>query len=128
MLIPARNEQDGIARPSHRRSGSQGVDLEVIVLDDHSEDATAAVVNQLAAADSRVRLVRPLQNCRKAGAASNTRVGCWLIMRGSPLLGFLDADVRLCAKRFGPNGGIFLRHCRADLASGISASGDGRPA
>ena len=58
VLLPARNEADRIA-PCLRallRSGHVP-DLELIVLDDESDDDTAAVVHAVAGGDPRVRLV-----------------------------------------------------------------------
>ena len=96
---------------------SWGVELEVIVLDDQSEDATANVVSAMAERDGRVRLVRgqplPVGWCGKQYA-------CSLLARAArhPLLVFLDADVRLA-----PDGlarmAAFLEQSKADLASGI---------
>src|SRR5262249_14433173 len=57
VLIPARNEERGIVAAVESALASEGVSLEVIVLDDHSEDRTAALVEGLARRDSRVRLV-----------------------------------------------------------------------
>lgn len=56
MLIPARNEARSIRAAVDAVLTSQDVTLEVIVLDDHSEDETASVVRQMAAQDPRVRL------------------------------------------------------------------------
>ena len=72
----------------------RGLELEVIVLDDHSEDATAAIVSELAGSDDRVRLISapelPAGWCGKQHA-------CWILARAAhhPLLVFLDADVRV---------------------------------
>ena len=117
VLIPARNEQDGIGQAVTAALGSQGVELEVIVLDDHSEDATAAVVNRLAVGDSRVRLIPapelPEGWCGKQHA-------CWVLAQQarSPLLVFLDADVRLAPDAVARMA-AFLHTAGADLASGI---------
>ena len=51
-----------------------GVELEVLVLDDHSDDATAAIVRQRAAGDTRVRWWTG-QRCRPDGVANSTRAG-----------------------------------------------------
>ena len=56
VLIPARNEAQSIRAAVESVLASRQVDLEVIVLDDHSEDDTAAVVREIAARDSRLRL------------------------------------------------------------------------
>lgn len=117
ILIPARNEERGIVAAVEAALASEGVELEVLVLDDHSEDATAELVQTLAERDCRVRLEAapplPAGWCGKQHACSvlaqNARF---------PLLLFLDADVRLepsgVARLIG-----FLENSKADLVSGV---------
>jgi hypothetical protein len=117
VLIPARNEELAIGAALEAVLASRGVELEVIVLDDHSEDATANVVSAIAARDIRVHLVRgqPLP-----GGWCGKQYACSLLAQVAryPLLVFLDADVRLS-----PDGlarmAAFLDQSKADLASGI---------
>lgn len=117
VLIPARNEEAAIVPAVEAALASRGVLLEVVVLDDHSEDRTAALVEELARHDPRVRLekapVLPAGWCGKQHA-------CHVLGRCAryPLLCFLDADVRLA-----PDGlarlAAFLRESNADLVSGV---------
>ena len=117
VLIPARNEERTIGAAVEAVLASRGVELEVVVLDDHSEDDTADVVSAIAEQDSRVRLLRgqplPAGWCGKQYA-------CSLLARAAryPLLVFLDADVRVS-----PDGlarmEAFLKQSKAGLASGI---------
>jgi hypothetical protein len=117
LLIPARNEAASIGPAVEAALASRGVDLEVLVLDDGSEDATAAVVTALAAGDARVRLLAgaplPPGWCGKQHA-------CAALAAASryPLLAFVDADVRLA-----PDGlarlAAFLDASGADLVSGF---------
>jgi cellulose synthase/poly-beta-1,6-N-acetylglucosamine synthase-like glycosyltransferase len=117
VLVPARNEERSIERAVQAALASRGVELEVIVLDDDSEDATAACVARIAERDSRVRLLLapplPAGWCGKQHA-------CAELARAAkhPLFAFLDADVRL-----EPDGlarmAAFLETARVDLASGI---------
>ncbi|MEZ6075255.1 MAG: glycosyltransferase [Pirellulaceae bacterium] len=58
VLIPARNEEQGIGVAVCSALATIGVDVEVVVMDDHSTDCTAAVVEELSGTDARVRLVR----------------------------------------------------------------------
>lgn len=94
ILIPARNEERAIGSAVEAALASEGVTVEVIVLDDHSEDRTAEVVRTLAARDARVRLetAPPLPEgwCGKQHA-------CWVLSQRAThsLLLFQDADVRL---------------------------------
>ncbi len=117
VLIPARNEEATIGAAVAAVLAVRGVDLEVIVLDDHSNDATAAIVAALAARDARVRLelAPPLPTgwCGKQHACAA------LAARASkPLLLFLDADVRL-APDAPARLASFLEATGADLVSGL---------
>jgi hypothetical protein len=62
VLVPARNEAAAIGRLIDDVLASEGVDLELVILDDASDDDTASIVADRAARDLRVRLVagRPL--------------------------------------------------------------------
>jgi hypothetical protein len=94
VLIPARNEELGIAACVESVLASQHVEIEVIVLDDHSTDRTAEIVREIAAKDSRLRIesAPPLPEgwCGKQAA-------CFTLskMARHDILTFLDADVRL---------------------------------
>ncbi|WP_419804964.1 glycosyltransferase family 2 protein [Terriglobus sp.] len=119
VCIPARNEEAGIAACVTSVLRSEDVALSVLVIDDHSSDDTAAIVRALGAKDGRVRLVEaPLLPAGWNGKQH----ACWIAAQeavknaadvsilgrasapggsvasqvsGSPLLCFLDADVRL---------------------------------
>jgi chlorobactene glucosyltransferase len=58
VLVPARNEERNIGPCVASLLAQSYRPLEVIVIDDGSEDGTAAVVQRLAAADGRLRLLR----------------------------------------------------------------------
>lgn len=58
LLVPARNEALALPRTLPSLLASDYPALEVLVLDDASEDATAVVVERMAARDARLRLVR----------------------------------------------------------------------
>jgi hypothetical protein len=117
LLIPARNEERSIVAAVEAALASAGVELEVVVLDDHSEDRTAELVRAAAARDPRVRLIEapPLPEgwCGKQHA-------CHVLAGAArhPLLAFQDADVRLA-----PDGlarlAAFQRQSGADLVSGF---------
>lgn len=94
ILIPARNEEEGIAACVQSALASTNVALEVIVLDDHSTDATAAIVRRLALDDRRLRLVAALP---LPPGWSGKQHACHMLanLSKAPNLVFLDADVRL---------------------------------
>jgi chlorobactene glucosyltransferase len=58
VIVPARDEEGAIARCLRSVLRSEYPRLEVLVVDDQSQDATAAIVESIADADGRVRLVR----------------------------------------------------------------------
>jgi glycosyltransferase involved in cell wall biosynthesis len=93
VIIPARNEAGTIETVVRSVLASTYRSLELIVVDDRSTDATAAMVERLAAADSRTRLV--------AGAAlpPGWYGKPWACVQGhraasASLLLFTDADTR----------------------------------
>jgi glycosyltransferase involved in cell wall biosynthesis len=94
VLIPARNEEARIGEAIRSVLANQDVDLELIVLDDHSTDGTVQKVRAFAARDARVRLIHapplPAGWCGKQHA-------CLVLTRHArhSLLVFMDADVRL---------------------------------
>ncbi len=115
ILIPARDEEAGIAACVASALASTGVALEVIVLDDHSTDATAAIVTRLAEADPRLRLAAapPLPP-----GWSGKQHACHVLGRltNAPNLIFLDADVRLAPDAAARLAGALAE---VDLASGV---------
>ena len=54
VLVPARDEEESIRACVEAARASEGVTLEIVVLDDHSTDATPAIVEEIARADDRV--------------------------------------------------------------------------
>jgi poly-beta-1,6 N-acetyl-D-glucosamine synthase len=58
VIVPAYNEEVGIAAAVRSLAGSDYPTLDVIVVDDGSTDGTSAVVEALALDDPRVRLIR----------------------------------------------------------------------
>ncbi len=116
VLIPARNEEQSIRAAVTSVLESRDVDVEVIVLDDHSEDGTRAIVREMAS-DRRLRLETapdlPPGWCGKQFA-------CLTLARlaSHEILVFLDADVRL--EPLGLSRIVaFLRQSNAELISGF---------
>ncbi|NUQ81745.1 MAG: glycosyltransferase [Bacteroidetes bacterium] len=92
VLIPARNEETTL--PSLLKTLSQSAGIhEILVLDDHSTDQTAAVVKQWQKTDPRIRLLngKPLP----AGWLGKNHACYQLAAEATgELLLFVDADVR----------------------------------
>ncbi len=108
VLIPARDEERVIRATLTAVLGNRDVDLEVLVLDDQSQDATAAIVTEMAQ-DQRLRLVRgeslPAGWCGKQYA-------CYQLSRHArhDELLFIDADVTLAPDA--------IRRCVAERVAG----------
>ncbi|MGE3309602.1 MAG: glycosyltransferase family 2 protein [Limisphaerales bacterium] len=120
VLIPARNEEHSIDDSLESVLADPRPDLEVIVLDDHSTDATTDRVRLIASRDPRVRLIAgaplPAGWCGKQHA-------CWQLAqasRGEHLV-FLDADVRLEPEGLNLIDAYLEAHPEVHLASGVPA-------
>jgi len=93
VIIPARNERRNIERCVRSVLGTDYSPIHVIVVDDHSTDGTGDIVREIAAEDSRLRVIEapslPIGWFGKQWAcATGARVG------RSELLLFTDADTR----------------------------------
>ena len=117
LLIPARNEEVNIGAALGAALASEGVELEMLVLDDGSTDRTAAIVAAHAQNDARLRLLAapplPPGWCGKQHA-------CHILAGHAryPLLVFVDADVRLAPDALARIAGLLERR-GLDLASGF---------
>jgi hypothetical protein len=117
VLVPARNEATSIGRLCRDVLASEGVDLELVILDDGSDDATAEIVKMIAAQDARLRLVsgRPLPAgwCGKQHA-------CWQLSQAArhDTWVFLDVDVSPMPDAVA-RAVAFLEASAASLASGF---------
>ena len=117
LIIPARNEEGSIRAAVESVLANRDVDLEVVVVDDASEDRTSAIVRDLARRDPRVRMLSapPLPtgwNGKQHACAHGASAA------SHDLLVFLDADVRLAPDAIARIA-AFLDLSGADLASGI---------
>ncbi len=117
VLIPARNEAANIAAALHAVLASTHTSLEVFVLDDASTDATAKIVNNIAALDHRVKLLR---SATLPQGWNGKQHACWQLAMNStaPLMLFLDADVRLEPEAIARMA-AFQRTSGASLVSGF---------
>jgi glycosyltransferase involved in cell wall biosynthesis len=87
VIIPTYNRARSIRRAVEGVLAQTYREIEVIVVDDASTDDSAAIVERLAAADSRVRLIRQAQN----GGAAQARTAGVAAARAA-LIAFQDSD------------------------------------
>lgn len=94
VLIPARNEAANIAALLDTLIAQPKIQAEFIILDDHSTDATAAIVQDYTRRDPRVRLItgQPLPP-----GWTGKNFACHQLAEAATgdLLLFIDADVRM---------------------------------
>ena len=77
VLIPARNEEKNIRATLEAVLANRGAEFEIIVLDDHSTDQTAAIVEAFARRRSARAIGIRAASALRAGVASNTPAPCW---------------------------------------------------
>lgn len=89
VIVAARNEQDVIGDLLNDLQKSKCKNFEVIIIDDHSEDQTAAVVQNFSVTDSRFRFITNNGQGKKAALSTGIRFSS-----GSLIL-TTDADCRV---------------------------------
>jgi hypothetical protein len=57
VIIPARNEEEDLASCLNSILQQEGVDLEIIVVNDHSTDCTGEIADEMARSDSRIKVL-----------------------------------------------------------------------
>jgi glycosyltransferase involved in cell wall biosynthesis len=92
VIIPARDEEQDIAASLHSILNQEGVDLEVIVVNDHSTDHTRQIVDDIAQSDSRLKVLHDpalpqgwLGKCNAMQKGAEVATGAYLL--------FTDADI-----------------------------------
>lgn len=117
VIVPARDEAANIGACLAALTASPGEAIEILVVDDHSTDATPSIIAAHAALDPRVRLVTPPKLAPGwAGKPHACLAGARAASR--PILLFLDADVRLRPGAVPRLAGELARQ-RVALASGF---------
>ncbi len=117
VLIPARNEEANIGAACAAVLASDGVDLELVVLDDASTDRTPAILAAIGDPRLRVASAPPLPP-----GWSGKQHACHVLggLARHELMVFVDADVRLAPDALSRMAGTMQRH-DAGLASGFPA-------
>ena len=116
VLIPARNEESNIADACAAVLASEGVEVELVVLDDASTDRTPEILAGIGDGRLRVGHAPPLPP-----GWSGKQHACHVLsgLATHELMVFVDADVRLAPDALSRMAGFMQRHPRAGLASGF---------
>lgn len=99
VVVPAHNEADNIVDLIEKIEASLALDHELVIVDDHSVDATPALVKGLAAKFPHLRLV---QNSAEKGFANAVKAG-FAASRGTvvvPVMGDLCDDLSCLAAMY----------------------------
>lgn len=109
VVMPAWNNERHIDAALASLAAQDGVDLDIVVVDDGSTDTTAAIVADHAGNDARIRLMR--QPHRGIAASRNAALGAV----AGDLVAFVDAD-DLCPRgRLARQAAYFLRDPALDV-------------
>lgn len=116
VLIPARNEEANIGAACAAVLAAEGVDLDLVVLDDHSTDRTREVLAAIDDPRLRVAEAPPLPP-----GWSGKQHACARLAEQArhELMVFVDADVRLAPDALSRMAGFMQRHPEIGLASGF---------
>ncbi len=115
VIIPARNEESNIGEACAAVLRSTGVTLELIVLDDHSTDATAAV---LAAIDDQRLHIASVPHLPSGWTGKQHACATGARLARHDLMLFIDADVRLAPDALSRVAG-FMQNEDVGLGSGF---------
>jgi dolichol-phosphate mannosyltransferase len=90
VVLPTYNERDNIGPVlSALEQALEGLDYEVVIVDDDSDDGTAAVARHLAQSDSRIRVI---ERINRRGLASACVEG--MMASNATYLAVMDADLQ----------------------------------
>jgi|SRR6187402_6717 len=117
LIFPVRNEAAGIAAALKHALASANTTLEIIVVDDHSTDATAEIVRTLARSYPKIRLIT---SASLPAGWNGKQHACWQGAQHAShdLLCFVDADVRLAPEAL-TRMAAFLQQTGSGLVSGF---------
>jgi glycosyltransferase involved in cell wall biosynthesis len=127
VVIPTRNRADRLPLAISSVLAQEGVELELVVVDDASRDATPEILERLASADRRVHVVRSVH---ARGAAATRNAGA--AVARAPLLAFNDDDCvweptklksQLERMRASEAGVVYCREAIHWPKSGVSVNG-----
>ena len=116
VLIPARNEERNIATAVAGVLASEGVALELIVLDDGSSDRTPEILSAIVDRRLRVTSAPPLP---PGWSGKQHACAALAALAQHDLMVFVDADVRLAPDALARMAGAMQRRPELGLASGF---------
>lgn len=93
VVVPARNEAGTLERALRSLMAQDLPDLEIVVVDDRSEDATGAIAVRVAAGDARVRVIT-VESLPEGWLGKPHALHVGAAAARAPWLLFADADVR----------------------------------
>jgi dolichol-phosphate mannosyltransferase len=113
VVVPTFNERDNVSKLYHKLEAAlDGVDWEVVFVDDNSPDGTWDVVRNLAQQDSRVRCVRRIGRRGLSGACIEG-----ILASSAPYAAVMDADLQHDEKQL-PKMLSLLQSGQAELVVG----------
>lgn len=118
VLIPMRNEEANVAAAVACVLASTGVDLELVVLDDHSTDRTGEILRGITDPRLRVAEAPPLPPGWSGKQHACAALGA---LARHELMVFVDADVRLAPGALSGMAGFMQANPAIGLASGFPA-------
>lgn len=90
VVVPTYSERDNVAEVVRRLAATlEGVNWEVVFVDDDSPDGTAAAVKSLARRDARVRCIRRVGRRGLSGACVEG-----ILSSAAPIVAIMDADLQ----------------------------------
>lgn len=92
VIIPARNEEAQIRNALTTLLKSEGLTLELIAVDDRSTDATGRIMDEVAATDSRLKVVH-ITDLPDGWLGKNHAMHVGSQMATQPLILFTDGDI-----------------------------------
>lgn len=114
IIIPTYNVAPFVKQALHSVLGQNAAgNIEVIVVDDGSDDDTVRVIETVAAEDGRIKLAR---NQRRKGAAGARNTA--MLQSAADWIAFLDADDLLAPESIARRLSVLQRYPDVDLVSG----------
>jgi Glycosyl transferase family 2 len=92
VIVPARNEEQDLGEALASVLSQQGVEIEVIVVNDHSTDRTGAIADSFAVADARLKVIHDPELPPGWLGKCNAMQKAVVVASGDVLL-FTDADI-----------------------------------